>query len=191
MWTCCVTSIYDQAFPYCDRCQSAFRWGFSVESFLKGSHTVRPVWCVSTCVHLCAFYLFTCGGCDVEPTIRKRPACLKSLSVLSVVFLFCFHSSFLLPLFPPLRFTRPSHTSSKGLPDTPLSDALSPTALQSPHSVHVCVWKETFEQKPSWSHTFYPLCLLRAKKVEEEKQKERRVGLGGGVGGADWVIAAH
>lgn len=188
MWTCCVTSIYDQAFPYCDRCQSAFRWGFSEESFLKGSHTVRPVWCVSTCVHLCAFYLFTCGGCDVEPTIRKRPACLKSLSVLSFVFLFCFHSSFLLPLFPPLRFTRPSHTSSKGLPDTPLSDALSPTALQSPHSVHVCVWKETFQQKPSWSHTFYPLCLLRAKKVEEEKQKEGRVGVGGG---ADWVIAAH
>lgn len=111
---------------------------FSEESFLKGSHTVRPVWCVSTCVHLCAFYLFTCGGCDVEPTIRKRPACLKSLSVLSFVFLFCFHSSFLLPLFPPLRFTRPSLTSSKGLLDTPLSDALSPTALQSPHSVHVC-----------------------------------------------------
>lgn len=188
MWTCCVTSIYDQAFPYCDRCQSAFRWGFSEESFLKGSHTVRPVWCVSTCVHLCAFYLFTCGGCDVEPTIRKRPACLKSLSVLSFVFLFCFHSSFLLPLFPPLRFTRPSHTSSKGLPDTPLSDALSPTALQSPHSVHVCVC-----ERKHFSKSLRDLTLsTRSASSEQRKWKRKNKKRGEwGWGGADWVIAAH
>lgn len=104
---------------------------------MKGSHTLRSVCCVNICV---PFFFFACGSCDSEPTIRKRPAHLKSLSALSFSPVFSpplFLSSS--PFFPPLRFTRPLHTSSKGLPDTPLSEALSPTAPQPPHSVHVCV----------------------------------------------------
>lgn len=104
----------------------------------------------------------------------------------SAFFLPCFlsslHSSFLLSFFFPVRFTRPPYTNSKGLPDTPLSEALSP----------MCVWKRAFEHLIS--HTFYPLCLLWEKNVEEEKQKERwkEESWGGrGAWEAEWVIAAH
>lgn len=164
-------------------CQSTWRWGFSEEFCMKGSHTLRSVCCASTCA-----FLLACGSCGAEPTIWKRPALLKSLSAPSLLFFspstrpFFFHF-FLSPLsgLQGLRTQAP-----KDYQTHPFQKHWAPLLLWQV-TVYMCVWKRTFEH--SRSHTFYPLCLLREKKVEEEKQKESwRVGW---KGEADWVIAAH
>lgn len=118
------------------RCQSTWRWGFSEEFCMKGSHTLRSVCCASTC----AFFISMWKLWRWAYYLKETRSAEKPVSSFSLVF-FPLYFSFLLPLFSlsPLRFTRPSHTSSKGLPDTPLSEALSPTAPLTCHSVHVCV----------------------------------------------------
>lgn len=106
-----------------------------------------------------------------EPAIGKRPTPL-----------FFSSPSFSLPLW----FTRPSHTSSKGLPDTPLSEVPSPTAPNSPHSVHI--GKGTFLQDLTLSILSASL-EKRMQKRGAKKRGGKRSRVRGGE--ADRVIAAH
>lgn len=170
---------------------AAFRWGFSEESFLKGSHTVRPVWCVSTCVHFCAFYLFTCGGCDVEPTIRKRPACLKSLLVLSFVFFFLpplFLSS---SPFPPSSVYKAfAHKLQRITRHTPFRCTEPDSSSVTSQCACVCVKGNIWAKAFVISH-FLPALPPQSKESARGKTKREESGVGLGGGGADWVIAAH
>lgn len=145
---------------------------FFTRDLLDGlTHSKISVLCEHMCVFFISMWKRWCRASQKEARLAQKP-------VSAFFLLFFFPPLFLSSsLFFPLWFTRPSHTSSKGLPDTPLSEALSPVAPQSPHSVHVCVCvkKRTFEHLRA--HTFYPLLPPQRKEsVGGKKQKKKRGG---------------
>lgn len=164
-----------------------FFWRVLHERFTRKDTVVWAYVCI--CV---PFFLLACGSCSVvKPTIRMRPAWLKSLSALFFSLVFSSTLPFLFPFPPPLSGLQGLRTQAPKDYQTHPFQKHWALQLLSHLTVCMCVWKRTFEQQHSRSHTFYPLCLLGAKKVEEEKQKERWKEESGGRGEADWVIAAH
>lgn len=135
---------------------------------------------------MCAFFLLACRCCGA---IRKRPAWLKSLSAFSFSFIFSpphFLSSsrFFFFFYPSLRFTRPSHTSSKGLPDTPLSEALKPYSFSVTSQCACVCEREHLSERFEISHFLPTLPPQRKKKKSGGGRTKREVERGELVG---WV----
>lgn len=186
MWTCCVTSIHEQAFHYCEHVclwVKALSISFEVRFFLKSPpwkvHTLLgSVCCVSSICVL--FFISMWKLCSLLS--ERGPLRLKSLSALSFSLVF-FSSTlpFFFPFSPPSPVYKAfAHKLQRITRHTPFRStepySTSVTSQRACVCVNANIW--AFEI----SH------FLPARRKESGGGKTKRVGW---KGEADWVIAAH